>query len=174
MDSGVLSVVVTLVLIGFGIYELYNGIKQLVIHHKNKQEYMENHAKKYEFFEEYKLWFAIYVLVAVASFATACYQMFAKNDGMYAIGFWVLCACCISFALDCLVKRRAWFYEDGFFYEKKYYRYRSVINVSKTNKLRPGFNVSFSKDPSMIVTRKMALKIKEKMQEAKENKKKRK
>ena len=92
MDSGVLSVVVTLVLIGFGIYELYNGIKQLVIHHKNKQEYMENHAKKYEFFEEYKLWFAIYVLVAVASFAAACYQMFARNDGMYAIGFWVLCA----------------------------------------------------------------------------------
>ena len=31
MDSGVLSVVVTLVLIGFGIYELYNGIKQLVL-----------------------------------------------------------------------------------------------------------------------------------------------
>lgn len=173
MDNEVLSVVVTLVLIGFGIYELYNGIKELILHRKNRVEYMENHPKHYEFFEEYKLWFALYVVVAIASFAAACYQMFVKDDGMYAIGFWVLCACCISFGLDCLVKRRAWFYEEGFFYEKKYYRYRSIVSVSKTNKMRPGFTVSFAKDPSMIVTRKMAEQIKNRMQAFKAQKKKR-
>lgn len=174
MNNQVLSVVVTLVLIGFGVYELYSGIRQLILHHKNRTEYVENHPKNYTFFGEYKLWLAFYIVVALGSFAAACYQMFVEKDGIYAIGFWVLCACCISFGMDCLVKRRAWFYEEGFFYEKKYYRYRSIVSISKVSRMRPGFTVSFAKDPSMIVTRKMAVQIKDRMQAFKSHKKKRK
>ena len=50
MNEEVLSIVVFLALLGFGIYEMYRGIKQLMEHNKNRKEYMENHHKPYDFF----------------------------------------------------------------------------------------------------------------------------
>lgn len=172
MNGEVLSIVVFLALFGFGIYEMYRGVKQLMEHNKNRKEYMENHNKPYDFFEEYKLWFTIYSGVAVFSIGACIYQAVNYQDWMYAMGFLVLAACCVSFAMDCLVKRRAWFYEEGFFYEKKFYRYRSVARVSKTTGFKPGYDVNFMKDPSMIVTKKMALEIQKRMEAYKANKKK--
>lgn len=170
MNRDILSIVIVCVLIGFGIYELYRGTKEWIEHKKAREAFLEANKKLEEYHEEYKLWLAFYIVLAVIGVVGAVYQIAVQQDLTYSLGFVVLTCICISFSLDCLVKRRAWFYDDGFFYEKKYYRYKSVSYVDKKRGFRAGYDVAFFKDPSMVVTSSMAEKIKDRMKNSKKKK----
>lgn len=170
IDNVVLDWIIVVLIIAFGGYELYRGIKQYLEHRKEKMAYVDNH-KHYEYFEEYRKWFGIYLAATLVSVVLGIYYMVTTDDFVYAIGFLVLAACAFGFALDTLVKRRAWFYEEGFFYEKRYYRYRSVASVKRTPKWVASYDVAFNNAPSMVMTKKMGDKLQEKMKEHKKNKK---
>lgn len=173
MDKNMMDWLITVGIILFGIYELYKGVKQYVNHMSTKKEYMENHKQNFEAYKEYNVWAGGYGVAAVAAGITAIYRVVVDADYMYGAGFAMLAACAIGFMLDAIVKRSAWFYEDGFFYENKFHRYRSVVKVVPRNALFPSYDVTLGNAPSMVVTRKMGELLQDKIKENKKNKKKR-
>ena len=172
MDQNMMNWLITVGIILFGIYELYKGIKQYIKHSNAKKEYMGNHKKEYETYKDYNVWAGGYAIAGIAATITAVYRIL-EADYMYAAGFAMLAACAVGFMLDAVVKRSAWLFEDGFFYEDKFHRYRSISKIAPRNALFPSYDVSLNNAPSMIVTRKMGELLQEKMKENKKNKKKR-
>ena len=171
MNRNYLDLVILAILIVFGVYELYKGVRQYMDHNKEKNECLQTHKGEYTFYEEYKLWFSIYLIVSVGSLIASVYSMMINKDYSYCIAFLVLSACTFGFALDCLVKRRAWFYEDGFFYEKKFYRYKSVAAVRPKKSFAKGYDVTFIKDPAMVMTKKMGEYLDDRIKENRKKKK---
>lgn len=173
MDKNTMDLLITIGIILFGIYELYKGIKQYVVHIKAKKEYMNNHQQNYETYKQYTLWAGGYGIAAIATFITAIYRIVVDVDYLYGAGFAMIGACAIGFMLDAIVKRSAWFYEDGFFFESTFHRYRTIAKVAPRNGLFPSYDVTITNSPSMVVTKVMGELLQKKIKENKRNKKKR-
>lgn len=167
-----LDIVAYIVVIALGVYQIYKSVKRLTTHLNGRKEFLE--SNKYELKEEFlehMTWVIIYGVTAVAVFALGVYRFIFAKDYLMTCACVALAAILAGYVLDCFVTRRSWYYEDGFFFENKYYKYRSLAAIEKRKGIFPAYDVRFHANPDMVVTKKMGEKLMDKQAEWKRIKK---
>jgi len=167
-----LDIVAYIVVIALGVYQIYKSTKRLSAHLEGRKEFLANNKNELkEEFLEHKTWALIYGVGALAVLVLGISFLVTKKDYLYASACISLAAIFAGYVLDCFVTRRSWYYEDGFFFENKYYKYRSLAVVEKRKGIFPAYDVRFHANPDMVVTKKMGEKLIEKQAEWKQAKK---
>lgn len=168
----ILEGVAYIVVIGLAGYQLYKSIKRYMTHANGRKEFLEmNKEKLNEEFLEHQMWAAIYGAGAIGLLGGGVYFFLNGSDYLYATACISLGLIFAGYVMDCFVTRRSWYYESGFFFESKFYRYRSLAHIGKRKSLFPSFDVRFHALPDMVVTTKMGMKLQEKEAEWKAAKK---
>lgn len=170
-DNIYFQVVIIIFIILYGLYNLWKVVKVYRVHLAEKKEFITKTKGKYEKQQDYTAWVIIYALVCVGAFGMMVYNMIAK-DYLMSAAYFFMGVFCISFVLDALMTRQALFEEEGFFYEKKHYRYRSVTKVVPRKSLISSYDMYLTGGESVRISRKMGDKLQDKMKEFKKRKKK--
>lgn len=164
------QVVIIVAIVLYGLYNLWKVAKIYKIHMANKKEFLKKAKGKYDKQQDYTVWVAVYVLVCVGAFVMMILNIVGK-DYVMASAFFFMGVFCISFVLDALMTRQALFDEDGFFYEKKYYRYRSVLKLEPRRSLISSYDMYLTGGESIRISHKMGLYLEDKRKEFKKSKK---
>ena len=170
--KSILDIVAFIVVIGLGVYQLYNSIKRFKKHVDARNEFLAiNKDTLKEEFLDHQKWAMIYGAAAIALFALGIRFFLKTDDYLYATACFCLGLIFAGYVLDCFVTRRSWYYEDGFYFENKFYRYRSLAAIEPKKGLTKTYEVRFHAHPTVVVAPKMADKVKEKEAEWKKNRK---
>ncbi|NBK99413.1 MAG: hypothetical protein EOM50_15605 [Erysipelotrichia bacterium] len=164
------QVVLIIAIVAYGLYNLIKVAKIFKVHLKTKQAFLEKAKGKYEKQQDYTAWVVVYAIICVGAFVMMVVNLIGK-DYMMAAAFFSLGVFCISFVMDALITRQAWFDEDGFFYEKKYYRYRSVNKVVLRTSLIASYDMYLTAGESVRISKKMGEMLNAKLKEHKLKKK---
>lgn len=161
-----------IIVVALGVYQIYISVKRFKKHVEGRKEFLAiNKETLNEAFLEHTFWVAAYGIVSAVSFALGAYFFVKTTDYIYASACIALGLIMLGFVLDSFVTRRSWYYEDGFFFEAKFYRYRSLAHIEPRKGIFPAYDVRFHAQPDMIVSRKMGEKLKDKQAEWKKNRK---
>lgn len=163
----ILIFVLLLVFLGF---EGKNAIKSLVEHKKQVKQIQET-KKGVVVCKDYQKIVLLYgaLAIAIVFYSFYYYQM---KMATFAIIFSVMPLFCIIFILEAIVTRTIVFYESGFLFSGKTYKYRSVLKISNKKKFVRGYHVQMINDEDLIyVTKKSKPLLEEKLKEFKDRKK---
>ncbi|MGN1343151.1 MAG: hypothetical protein ACI4U3_01130, partial [Traorella sp.] len=158
---------ILLVFIGFEGMELFKSYKQsreaMSIIKKNKPNVIE--------VRDYQILVLVYSFVFLLMVITAVFNIINKVyfTGIVMLEFSVLC---IIFILECIITRTILFYDSGFLYYGKQYKYRSVLKIEDKKKWLRGYHVKMTNDEEVYVTKKSRPVMEEKLKEFKNRKKK--
>ena len=159
----IIEVVAYIVVVGLAGYQLYKSIQRFMSHTSARKEFLEmNREKLDEEFLEHQMWVAIYSAAALGLFVLGGYFFITSTDYLYATACVSLALIMMGYVMDCFVTRRSWYYETGFFFEAKFYRYRSLAHIGKRKGIFPTYDVRFHALPDMVVTKNMGIKLQEK------------
>lgn len=164
------QVIIIVGLIGYALFCLYKSVKTYRNHLKLKKEYQEKYKGRYEYQQDFYIWAIVYGCVSVLAFVMCVIDIIGKEYTL-AAGFFFMGVFCFCFVLDVITKRQSFFDEDGFFFENKHYRYRSVIRLEPRKSLISSYDLMLTKE-TIRISRKMGDVLEEKRKEYKRNKKK--
>lgn len=162
--------IIVIGLIVYGLYSLIRVLKVYTNHLKLKKEYEQKHKGKYIYQQDFYAWAIVYGIVSVLAVVMAVIDAMGKEYVM-AAAFFFMATFCTTFVLDAIMKRQAYFDEDGFFFENKYFRYRSVIRLEPRKSFIQSYDLYLTGDNSIRISRKMGDLLEEKRKEYKKNKK---
>ncbi len=171
LDNVYFQMIIIILIIGYGLFCLIKVGRVYLQHSKLKKEYIEKNRGKYVYQQDFYIWAIVYSLVSVIAFALAIYDVTNQKDYTMAAAFAFMGMFCVTFVMDAIMKRQAFFDEDGFFYELKYYRYRSVVRLEPRKSIIQSYDLFLSGDTSIRISRKMGDVLEEKRKEYKKNKK---
>lgn len=170
-DNVYFQMVIIIAIILYGLYNLWKVAKIYKIHLEEKNKFLIKAKNKYEKQQDYTGWVIGYTIVCVGAFAMMVVNIIG-NDYMMASAFFFMGVFCVSFVMDAFMTRQALFDEDGFFYEKKYYRYRSVTKLMPRRSLISSYDMYLTGGESIRISRKMGDVLDNKLKEYKKRKKK--
>lgn len=165
------QVVIIIAIILYGLYNLFKVARIYMEHLKTKKEYLAKVKGKYSVQQDYTVWVIVYSIVCIGSVVMLGINIIGK-DYVMAAAFFFLGVFCLSFVLDAIMTRQALFDEDGFFYEKKHYRYRSVLKVQLRNSFISSYDMIITGGESIRISKKMGDELNNKLKEYKNRKKK--
>lgn len=171
LDSVYFQMIIIVLIIGYGLFCLVKVGKVYLQHTKLKNEYIQSHKGKYVYQQDFYIWAIVYSLVAIIAFALAIYDVISVKDYTMAAAFAFMGMFCVTFVLDATMKRQAFFDEEGFFYEMKHYRYRSVVRLEPRKSLIQSYDLFLTGENSIRIPRKMGDLLETKRKEYKKNKK---
>lgn len=161
---------IIVILIAYGIYSFVKVLKVFLEHSRLKKEYMTKKKGKYDYQQDFYIWAIVYSIVTVMAFVIA-FMDITKQDYMMAAGFSFMGFFCATFVMDSVMKRQALFDEEGFFFEKTYYRYRSVTKLEPRKSLIPSYDMFLTGQESIRISRAMGDMLEEKRKEYRQRKK---
>lgn len=112
-----------------------------------------------------------YVILAGFILCYGIYFMAAKQNYMYGLMFIVLALFCIVFITDSITTRTFVFYDNGFLFAGKTFRYRSVVKIDEKKKFLRGYRVKLTSDDEVYVTKNIKPVMEERLKEFKNRKK---
>ena len=121
--------------------------------------------------KDYMLSVTIYAIMIVILVASGVYNLYIK-DYFTAIMILGLALFWINFIIENICTKLVIFYESGFLYLDKQYKYRSVTGISDDKKFAKGYQVKVIGGEDVYVTKKMRPVLEEKLNEYKNRKKK--
>ena len=167
-----MDALVSIVVIGYCLWSLYSSTKQFMINNRLFKEYKANH-KNYDELDTSKKYLALYAILFVVCIALMIHPH-VKADQVYftrvALGCIALIA--IALSLDTIVKRRIIFDDKGFVYEKAYYHYRLVSNVTYEKGFMKNTEIASLEVKRIMISRQMGEVFKKHYMEWKNRKKK--
>lgn len=160
------DVIFIVLIIAYGIYLMYKFIKDYIAHIKLKKEFLETH-KKIEAYKGYNKLILIYLLIIIGMIVLPFILKvnFVKHfDLMSKVAYLFILLFIVSLILDTLITRQAYFSEDGFFFEKTFYRYKSVKEIipSKMPIFSP-YSIQFLDGTKMKISKEMGEILKDKI-----------
>ena len=156
-----LDILIGVIIIAYGLYNLYRAIKDFREHLKAKQEYLAK-TKDFEYMQDYWKWMALYgALVVLAVYMG--YSSYQSGDYLEAIAYIFILIFGFALCLMSIVSRQIWFDKDGFFYEKTYYHYKSVMEVRKSDSFFPKYEFVVHGSDPIRVSKSMKEKMEEKV-----------
>ncbi len=167
------SLILIVIIIAYALYNLYKVGKVFNEHMNSKKAFITKSKGKYDTQQDYTLWVAIFVVILVVSIVMMAKNMMAK-EYLTTAAFLFLFIFCISLIMDALITRQALFDEDGFFYETKYYRFRTISDLKPRSSLMPSYDMYLSTGSSVRISRKMGDRLEKELKAYKQRKKNRK
>lgn len=148
------QMIIVVLLVAYGIYSLLKVIKVYREHSKLKKEFQESNKGKYEYQQDYYIWAITYSFVTLFAIVGGIINLVNK-DYVMAAAFFFMGTFCAGFVLDVIMKRQAFFAEDGFFFETKKYNYRSVMRMEPRKSIIPSYDLFLTNQNSIRISRKM-------------------
>lgn len=164
------KVVIMIAIIAYAVYNLWKVTRTYIKHIKAKKEFSER-SKKYSKQQDYTIWVVVYAAVCIGAFVMMIIDIIDK-DYVMASAFFFMGTFCISFVMDALMTRQSLFDEDGFFFEIKYYRYRSVMKLEPRRSLIASYDMYLTGGESIRISRKMGDELQKRLKMYKNRKKK--
>lgn len=121
--------------------------------------------------KDYMLSVTIYAIMIVLIFASGVYNLIIK-DYFTAIMILGLALFWVNFIIENICTKLVIFYESGFLYLDKQYKYRNVTGISDDKKFARGYEVKVIGAEEVYITKKMRPILEEKLKEYKNRKKK--
>lgn len=163
--------VIIVLIIAYGLYSLVKVVKVFLEHINEKKEYMKKYNGNYEYEQDFYIWAIVYSLVALAAFILGITQIVNEQEYTMGAAMFFMGMFCITFILDVIMKRQAFFDEEGFFYERKRYRYRSIVKLEPRNSIIATYDLLLIGEENMRIPKKMGDMLIVKRKEYKKNKK---
>lgn len=161
---------IIVLLIGYGIYSFVKVLRVYLDHLHKKKEYMESYKGKYTYQQDFYIWAIVYSIVTILGFVVAVMDVISQ-DYMMAAGFFFMGCFCATFVMDSIMKRQAFFDEDGFFFENTHYRYRSVVRLEARKSLIKSYDLFLISQDSIRISKAMGDMLEERRKEHRKNKK---
>lgn len=158
------------ILIGYGLYSFVKVLRVYINHLQMKKDYIDKHKGKYTYQQDYYVWAIVYSIVTILGFVTAVIDV-VNQDYMMAAGFFFMGCFCATFVMDSIMKRQAFFDEDGFFFENTHYRYRSVMRLEPRKSFIKSYDMFLISQDSVRISKAMGDMLEEKRKEHRKNKK---
>ena len=155
LDNVYFQMLIILLIVGYGLFCLIKVGRVFLQHTKLKKEYIEKNKGNYVYQQDFYVWAIVYSFVAIMAFALCVYDIVQVKDYTMAAAFAFMGMFCATFVMDAIMKRQAFFDEDGFFYELKYYRYRSVMRLEPRKSLIQSYDLFLTGENSIRISRKM-------------------
>lgn len=145
---------ISVVMIGYGIWMLFRSAQQLRTNIKLRNEYKNSH-KDYEEVNVYTGFLIFFAIMMAAGIFLAFFPYVEDNVYYYRLAYSLIALIAVSMVMDTLVKRRVIFDDNGFLYEKAYYRYRSIMNVTRNKGLMKNMEISSTEEKRITISHKM-------------------
>lgn len=169
-DNIYVQATIIVLLLAYGLYTFVKVLKVFLKHVQLKKEYIQKHKGRYTYQQDFYIWAVVYSIVTVLGFVTAVTEAM-EQDYMMAAGFFFMGCFCATFVMDSIMKRQAFFDEDGFFFELKHYRYRSVARLEPRKGLIKSYDLFLISQDSIRISKAMGDMLEEKRKEYRKNKK---
>lgn len=164
------SILIFIVLIVFLGFEGKNAI-QVFIEHNDLVKRTINSKKDVMVCKDYKTSVIFYGILALVIAAYSIYY-FKMKLVTFGVVFAIMPLFCIIFILEAIVTRTIVFYESGFLYSGKAYRYKSILKISDKKRFIRGYHVQMINDGDLVYVSKNTKPImEEKLKEYKNRKK---
>ncbi len=121
--------------------------------------------------KDYKTSVIVYAIMIVLIVVAGVYNLFIK-DYFTAIMILGLAFFWFNFIIESICTKTYVFYESGFLYCDKQYKYRSVTKIEDEKKFARGYKVNVISGDEVYVTKKVRPILEEKLKEYKNRKKK--
>ena len=100
-------------------------------------------------------WFFSLLFFLLPRIFLAFFPYVEDNVYYYRLAYSLIALIAVSMGMDTLVKRRVIFDDNGFLYEKAYYRYRSIMNVTRNKGLMKNMEISSTEEKRITISHKM-------------------
>lgn len=132
MDSNIITTLIVVVIIGYGLFMVYTNLKKFIECNKAKKEFLEGNKNHPEIVSDYIPWIIGCVLIAVLVGIAVVYEVQNKGEAVTLAAYGFVTLWVLSLTTEFVVRRTIIFTEDGFFYEKTFHRFRSVNGTTPT------------------------------------------
>lgn len=129
MDSKIINLLLVALIVVYGVFLVFDSIKKFVECTKARRAYVKEHKHQVEPIRDFALWMIGYLLIACFGALGIFLELRNNKDIFVLSAYGFLIVYIFSFLLELITRRTIIFDDEGFFYEKTYYRYRSVNGV---------------------------------------------
>lgn len=164
------SIILTVLVIGFGLYLMYRFVKDYIKHRKAKEEFIASH-KKAEKVNDSNGWIIFYSGL-LAAMITLLIVQFNHLDLITKLAYIFAIVFCISLTLDVLNAREIYFIPEGFFMDTTYYRFKSIKKLTPPKgKFFSTYTLEMLDGTSVKISKKLGDEVAKKLEERKNKKK---
>lgn len=169
--NGIVTILVTVFFIGVSVFTVYETLKRFDRYRKTREEFKSTHLEHEDI--DYSRWPVISMFLLAILILIICGLTFWSGiDSMYTIVYICLGILFLALAMDNRIRYQCSVTKDGFFYEDKFYRYKSLKEVQfKEGLFKKSFLVISAGREEIPCTYKIGKVIQEHQVKWKKNKK---
>ena len=166
--------IVSLIIIAvIGVFMVFEGKEAFkgMIEMRKATEHIKQNKKDVQICKDYMLMVTVYAVFAVCIIGYGIYFITVQNNYMYGLMFIVLSLFCIVFIVESISIRTIVFYESGFLYGGRTFKYRSVLKIEEKKSFLKGYRVKLTSEDEVYVSKKTKPVMEERLKAFKNRKK---
>lgn len=148
--------VIAAAIVLYGAYLTFKSVHLYFVGQKAKKEFKKTH-KGYEEVNQAQLYFYMFVVLCIVGIVMIFISTGkdVKELFYFRVAYLMMVIVCSGMALDSLSKRHAIFDENGFFYEKSYFRFRSISGIDRNKGLMRNMQIHTLDEDKIMISKKM-------------------
>jgi len=173
MNINLITLLLVVIIIGYGLFVMFTNIKRYVKCTKAKKEFLETTKEQIEVFSDALIWCVGCIVVTMLIAFALVYEIQNTKDELSIATYTFAILFLLSMISEFLIKRTILFSDTGFFYEETFHRFRNVRKIERAKGMFVRYEVQIASN-KQIVPKKIGNLLMKHYEDYKKEKKKRK